>query len=58
MKYTSFEQLINEYKEDKISPPDIKLGVSDYLIKLLEPLQIKCDNKEIKDLIKLGYFSY
>jgi tyrosyl-tRNA synthetase len=55
LKYSSFEELINEYKEDKISPPDIKLGVSDYLIKLLEPLRSSCNNKEIFDLIKLAY---
>jgi tyrosyl-tRNA synthetase len=55
MKYSSFDELINEYKEDKISPPDIKLGVSDYLIKLLEPLRLKCDKKEILDLMKLAY---
>jgi hypothetical protein len=55
LKYNSFEELINEYKQDKISPPDIKLGVSDYLIKLLAPLRLKCDKREILDLIKLAY---
>lgn len=51
----SYNELIREYEENNITPPDIKLGVSEFLINLLEPLRNECDNDIVKNLINLAY---
>ena len=52
---SSYDELISEYELANITPPDIKLGVSDFLINLLEPLRNECDTDTVNDLIKLAY---
>ena len=52
---SSYDELISVYELDNITPPDIKLGVSDFLINLLEPLRNECDTDTVNDLIKLAY---
>ena len=51
----SYDELVKEYEQNNITPPDIKLGISDFLINLLEPLRNECDNQITIDLIKLAY---
>jgi tyrosyl-tRNA synthetase len=51
----SYDELVSEYEQNNITPPDIKLGVSDFLINLLEPLRNECDNDIVRDLINLAY---
>jgi tyrosyl-tRNA synthetase len=56
MTFNDYEDLTNNYIKDKVTPPDIKLGVTEFLIKLLEPLKIKFDNNnEIQQIIKIAY---
>lgn len=56
MTFNDYEDLTNNYIKDKVTPPDIKLGITDFLIKLLEPLKIKFDNNnEIQQIIKIAY---
>lgn len=37
--YTSYDQLIEDYKSEKLAPPDLKTGVADYINVLLEPIR-------------------
>ena len=53
--YKSFEDLSKEFINKKIHPVDIKLGVSSWLIKLLEPLRNLFNTPEMKELIKKSY---
>jgi tyrosyl-tRNA synthetase len=54
-KYESYQDLENDYIKDIICPPDIKLGVSDFLIDLLEPIRIYFNTPDMIDLIKKAY---
>ena len=54
-QYNNYESLINDYQSDKVTPPDIKLGVSDFLINLLEPLRNKFIENDIEKIVKLAY---
>ncbi|KAH3682943.1 hypothetical protein WICPIJ_006097 [Wickerhamomyces pijperi] len=42
--YTSFEQIVGDFKEEKLSPPDLKTGVADYINTLLEPIRADYEN--------------
>ncbi len=56
MEFNNYEELIKLYENDEISPPDIKLGVSDFLINFLKPLKEKYDNDlHIKEIEKIAY---
>lgn len=56
MIFNNYDDLSKSYSDDLVSPPDIKLGVTDFLIELLEPLRNKFENNnEIKELVKLAY---
>lgn len=37
--YTSFEQIVKDFKEEKLSPPDLKTGVSDCINSLLDSIR-------------------
>lgn len=55
MKYNTYDELVNDFTQDIICPPDIKLCVSDFLIQLLEPIRIYFEKDEMKELIKKAY---
>lgn len=55
VKYQEYDDLVNDYKEEIICPPDIKLGVTDFLIDLLEPIRIYFNNPDMIELIKRAY---
>lgn len=37
--YHSFDELVNDYKEEKLAPPDLKTGVADAINVLLAPIR-------------------
>jgi tyrosyl-tRNA synthetase len=55
LQYNDYESLISDYQMNKVTPPDIKLGVSDFLITFLEPLRNKFNDNNIEELVKLAY---
>ena len=56
MEYSSYDNLINDYTNDVATPPDIKLGISDFLINLLEPIRTKYANDlNIIEICKNAY---
>lgn len=54
-KYELYEHLVNDYEVDIICPADIKLGVSDFLIELLEPIRNHFESIEMIELVKKAY---
>jgi len=55
LHFKDYETLTNDYLENKLSPPDIKLGVSDFINNLLEPLRLYFENENMIELIRKAY---
>ena len=53
--FKDYESLTKDYLVNKISPPDIKLGVSDFINNLLVPLRVYFENEDMINLIKKAY---
>ena len=55
MIYYSYDNMVDDYKEDILTPQDLKLGIIDWLNDLLKPLQEYFNNQEMIELIKKSY---
>lgn len=56
IKYTSFADLVQDYKEEKLAPPDLKSGVADQINILLAPIIEDYNNdKEFQEANEKGY---
>ena len=55
LEYNSLETIKNDYIENKLSPLDLKLGISEWLINFLTPIQQKLNTPEFIDLMKNAY---
>ncbi|CAH6722382.1 tyrosine--tRNA ligase, cytoplasmic [[Candida] jaroonii] len=56
INYTSVEQLKDDFKNEKLSPVDLKAGLADQLIKLLAPIKEEYENnKEFQEAEAKGY---
>lgn len=56
LTFHSFEDLKTAFKEEKLSPPDLKTGVADIIIKLLEPIKKEFEsNPEYQEAEAKGY---
>jgi tyrosyl-tRNA synthetase len=55
--FLSFDNLVDEYINKKLSAPDLKLGISDWIIELLQPIRDHFETEEMKDLEKSAYSS-
>ena len=61
IKYLNYEQVENDFreledgKEYKLSPQDLKLGVSDFMIDILRPIRELADTDEFRSIIKNAY---
>ncbi|CCE65842.1 hypothetical protein TPHA_0N00610 [Tetrapisispora phaffii CBS 4417] len=56
INYTSFEQLKEDFRTEKLSPPDLKIGVADAINGLLEPIRKEYEqNKEYQEAELKGY---
>lgn len=54
--YTSFSQLKEDFKEQKLAPPDLKTGVSDVINKLLAPIREEfAKNPDFQEAEAKGY---
>ena len=54
--YKSFEELKTAFKEQTLAPPDLKLGVTEYVNKLLEPIRKEYEsNPDYQEADKKGY---
>jgi tyrosyl-tRNA synthetase len=55
LEYTDLELLKLDYVSDKLSPPDLKQGISDWLVKFLEPVRNHFMGEELVELVKKAY---
>jgi tyrosyl-tRNA synthetase len=59
VQYSSYKELEKEYKEDKLSPPDLKPAVAKYINQFLEPIRdhFQKDDKakQLYDFVKKEY---
>ncbi len=55
LEFESYHELEQQYKQNLIAPPDIKLGVSDFINDLIEPIRQKFNTEEMKNLISKAY---
>ncbi|ODV93238.1 hypothetical protein PACTADRAFT_46654 [Pachysolen tannophilus NRRL Y-2460] len=54
--YNSFENLKNDFKNEKLSPPDLKIGVTDAINELLAPIREEFENTpEFKQVQEKAY---
>lgn len=54
--YESFEQLVQDFKEEKLAPPDLKLGVAEAINELLAPIREDFANDpEFREAEAKGY---
>ena len=55
--FSGFDYLVDDYINKKLSAPDLKLGISDWIIELLQPIRDHFETEEMKDLEKSAYSS-
>lgn len=55
LEFNSFEEVKTQYQVNKIAPPDIKLGLSDYIDSLVKPIRDKFEEPEMKELFNKAY---
>lgn len=55
IEYNSIQVIKQDYLDDKLAPLDLKLGISDWLINFLTPIQQKLNNDEFNNLTKKAY---
>ncbi|KAF0273501.1 hypothetical protein FOG51_01537 [Hanseniaspora uvarum] len=56
MTFTSFEEMKQAFKEEKLSPPDLKIGVTDAINELLAPIIEELKNSpEFQEASSKGY---
>ncbi len=55
VQYTNQESIKDDYEQDKLTPQDLKLGISNWLINFLEPIKNAFNTDELKDLVKQAY---
>ncbi|RWS27049.1 tyrosine--tRNA ligase: cytoplasmic-like isoform X2 [Leptotrombidium deliense] len=53
--YKDYEILENDFKEQKLHPGDLKMGVECYINKLLEPIRQKFKDPKLQALIESAY---
>jgi tyrosyl-tRNA synthetase len=55
LEFSSFEEVKTLYESNSIAPPDIKLGLGDYIDGLVKPIRDKFEEPEMKELFKRAY---
>jgi tyrosyl-tRNA synthetase len=53
--YKDYDTLTSEYLLNKLSPPDVKLGVIDFLTELLDPLRVYFETSIMIELVNKAY---
>lgn len=55
LEYQNLDLVKNDYMNNKLAPQDLKQGISDWLIKFLEPVRNYFLTDELQNLIKQSY---
>lgn len=56
MTFKSFDEIKQAFKDEKLSPPDLKIGVADAINELLAPIREEyANNKEYQEANEKGY---
>ena len=55
ISFSTFDKLVDKFTKDELCPSDVKIGVSDFLINLLEPLRIYFDTEAMVRLTERAY---
>ncbi len=55
LEFSSIEEITSQYEQNLIAPADIKLGVSDFINELINPIREKFETEEMKELYKRAY---
>jgi len=55
LEYESLSEMEDQYKQDILTPQDLKQGISEWLINFLEPVRNSFESDEMKNLIKNAY---
>ncbi len=53
--YASYSELEKAFAEKKLHPLDLKMGVADYVLALLQPIQEAAKKQNITELLEKGY---
>jgi tyrosyl-tRNA synthetase len=55
IEYHCLESIQNDYSNNNLEPGDLKLGISDWLINFLIPIQEKLNTNEFNELVNKAY---
>jgi tyrosyl-tRNA synthetase len=55
IEYTNLLTIIQDYQIDKLTPQDLKIGISDWLVNFLEPIRNLLNDEEFINVSKLAY---
>ena len=55
LSFLDFDNLVNDYINKKFSAPDLKMGISDWIIELLDPIRKHFETEEMVELEKSAY---
>lgn len=55
INYLNYDEIENDYVNNKLAPPDLKLGISNWLINFLSPIQSRLNSDEFKELVSKAY---
>lgn len=55
LEYKNIIEIEKDYLVGNLAPPDLKLGIADWLIKFLAPVKEKLNTEEFNELVKKAY---
>lgn len=55
LEYKNIIEIEKDYMDNNLSPPDLKLGIADWLIKFLAPIKKQLNIDEFNELVKKAY---
>ncbi|MGM5480594.1 MAG: tyrosine--tRNA ligase [Nanobdellota archaeon] len=55
LTFSTHDELKSAFANKELHPLDLKMGVADYINKILEPVRSACDTQEFRDLIEKAY---
>ena len=55
LEYKNMSEIEKDYLDGNLAPPDLKLGISDWLIHFLAPIKQQLNTDEFNELVKKAY---
>lgn len=55
LEYKNMSEIEKDYLDGNLAPPDLKLGISDWLINFLAPIKQQLNTDEFNELVKKAY---